>query len=490
MTIGTATAAAPAAGKLPAPIRRVLFGPVASANVVPAVVRRFRAAIGMGILVDGDRLPREADLAAQLGIAVFSLRDALGRLRDQGLLVTRPGKHGGSFVARAPGSEELERLELISLTSSELRDLSEWRVMLAAQAASLAALRASEVNLTRLEAYAHQVSESATGQEARRAHGHFQMELAAAGQSMRMTRAEFAAHEEVDWLLALAFGSQAQRLASSEGLLALARAVGAHDVAAAKAASTSYTSILLSELAAVRLRLIAADHQSRPASVSTMSQEIVNFASSLLDVLSSLADQVSPLFNRDLDEPELRRSVALAILSRIADLPAHVDEISILAEVGVVPRHSYWTEAWHRTDLGPRRDSSHVMDPARDDFYDYESREFIAEPRRRLTPWATGPYVDYGGADDYIITVSVPVTADGQFLGIAAVDFLVADLERQLSHWLTTADGPCLLLDATGRVIVSNSTAHQVGDIISDRSAFDIADVPVFGWTTALARSA
>ena len=80
--------------------KRVLFGRLHTEDAVSAIARRLRTAIGLGILEDGEKLPTEMDLARQLGVTAFSLREALGMLRSEGLIVTRVGKNGGSYVER------------------------------------------------------------------------------------------------------------------------------------------------------------------------------------------------------------------------------------------------------------------------------------------------------------------------------------------------------------------------------------------------------
>ena len=61
----------------PSPAHTLLFGPLGSTDVATAVVHRLRAAIGLGLLPDGERLPKEADLAVQLGITTFALRETV-----------------------------------------------------------------------------------------------------------------------------------------------------------------------------------------------------------------------------------------------------------------------------------------------------------------------------------------------------------------------------------------------------------------------------
>jgi DNA-binding FadR family transcriptional regulator len=468
------------------PARRVLFGPLPSTDVCAAVVRRFCAAIALGLLADGDRLPKEADLAAQLGITTFSLREALGQLREQGLVVTRAGKYGGSFIRHTRQEEDLEHDELLRLSAAELRDLGDWRLMLAAQSAVLAARRGTRSNGETLHTYARRVGTAADSQEARRAHGRFHVELASAAQSMRMTRAEFAVHEEIDWLFGLALETSQQRAASARGLGEIAAAVQHGDAPAARNAAERYSLQLVRELAQLRLALIAERQlRDRTAPRSTLDEEVAAYASAMLTPLEQLAITTAPVLDSDLREPDLRSRASIAVLQCLGAVPAPVKGVGVLAEVGVVPGHRYWTEYWDDTASGPAKQTEHVMDPAREDFYDFAEREYIAHPRQYRAPWATGPFVDYGGADDYIITFSVPMFVGERFVGISAADVLVADLEQRFSPWLATEEGTCVLLNAEQRVIVSNSVAHSAGDVVSTLEHFRVIEFPMFGWSLA-----
>jgi GntR family transcriptional regulator len=71
--------------------------------------------IASGRLLEGERLPPERDMAAQLGIAVGTLRKALTALADKGLLTRRQGS--GNYIRASANPESvyaLFRLELVS----------------------------------------------------------------------------------------------------------------------------------------------------------------------------------------------------------------------------------------------------------------------------------------------------------------------------------------------------------------------------------------
>jgi GntR family transcriptional regulator len=55
--------------------------------------------IGRGELVSGDRLPREADFAVQLGVSRMTLRQALATMESHGTVIRKTGRTGGTFVS-------------------------------------------------------------------------------------------------------------------------------------------------------------------------------------------------------------------------------------------------------------------------------------------------------------------------------------------------------------------------------------------------------
>src|SRR6185437_3912339 len=120
---------------------RTLFTPLDTGGRADTVTRRLAKAIRLGLLLDGERLPAESQLAGQLGVSTVTLREALATLRTMGLVETRRGRGGGSFVRAPDDPGRLERpLRLLSL--HELRDIGDHRAAIAGTAARLAAERA------------------------------------------------------------------------------------------------------------------------------------------------------------------------------------------------------------------------------------------------------------------------------------------------------------------------------------------------------------
>jgi GntR family transcriptional repressor for pyruvate dehydrogenase complex len=65
---------------------------------VDEVTDRLVTAIAIGEYLPGARLPVERDLASSLGAGRMTVRAALARLLDRGLIETRRGRGGGSYV--------------------------------------------------------------------------------------------------------------------------------------------------------------------------------------------------------------------------------------------------------------------------------------------------------------------------------------------------------------------------------------------------------
>lgn len=176
---------------------RTLFAPLDAGGRAEIVTRRLTQAIRLGLLLDGERLPAESHLAAQFGVSIVTLREALAALRRMGLVETRRGRRGGSFVC-APGEPQaaLERpLRLLSL--HELRDIGDHRAAVAGAAAKLAAERALPGDLLTLREHAGRLRNARTLTERRRADARIHIEIAAAAQSPRLTREEMDLWSEV-----------------------------------------------------------------------------------------------------------------------------------------------------------------------------------------------------------------------------------------------------------------------------------------------------
>src|ERR1700761_4366812 len=161
-----------------------LIPPLAAAGRADEVGQRVSQAIQLGLFADGEQLPPETEFAARLGVSAMTLREALATLRQQGLVETRRGRTGGTFVRR-PASPPvgLLRERLRGMTTGTLRDLTDEQFAVSGTAARLAANRASGTDVRRLRALVRQLSGASSLGSRIRADSRFHIEVARTSQS-------------------------------------------------------------------------------------------------------------------------------------------------------------------------------------------------------------------------------------------------------------------------------------------------------------------
>src|SRR3954463_171759 len=90
---------------------------------VDEITDRLITAIAIGEYLPGARLPVERDLAGSLGVGRMTVRAALARLVERGLLETRRGRGGGSYVVdQWPESSTDAVRRTLTMRLDELRD--------------------------------------------------------------------------------------------------------------------------------------------------------------------------------------------------------------------------------------------------------------------------------------------------------------------------------------------------------------------------------
>ncbi|MGV9559819.1 FadR/GntR family transcriptional regulator [Streptomyces sp. NPDC003401] len=112
--------------------------PVRAGNGFEEALQQILQVVRLGLVPGGERLPAERDLAERLGISRVTLREVLKVLQDQGLVESRRGRYGGTFVlprAEAAGGDALRR----RTTEAGMEDVLRFREVLEVGAAGLCA---------------------------------------------------------------------------------------------------------------------------------------------------------------------------------------------------------------------------------------------------------------------------------------------------------------------------------------------------------------
>jgi GntR family transcriptional repressor for pyruvate dehydrogenase complex len=121
------------------PFPDAVLRPVREGNAFESTVEHLGNAIRLGVFTEGERLPPERELAERLKVGRATLREAIGALREAGLVTTSRGRTGGTVVVyRGPRAVHPAILPNWH-TSEQVADLLAFRRVVEPGAAQLAA---------------------------------------------------------------------------------------------------------------------------------------------------------------------------------------------------------------------------------------------------------------------------------------------------------------------------------------------------------------
>ncbi|MCL2584450.1 MAG: FCD domain-containing protein [Streptosporangiales bacterium] len=236
---------------------RTLIAPLASAGRAGEIAARLTEAIHLGLISDGEQLPPEQEFAQQLGVAPMTLREAISVLRERGLVETRRGRHGGTFVRRSldpPDEPDTERLR--AMTAGALRDIADEQLAITGVAARLAAERATPRSVRRILAHVDQLAAAATRGARVTADSRFHIEVAIATRSERLVRREVLLQSETAGMLWLPHLAASDVAAIGREHHEIAAAVAAEDAEGAQEAAERHVRSNLRRLTSGYLELI------------------------------------------------------------------------------------------------------------------------------------------------------------------------------------------------------------------------------------------
>jgi DNA-binding transcriptional regulator YhcF (GntR family) len=129
-------------------------------SAIDAVRLRIGMAISLGLLKPGERLPDQEDVALGLSVSPITARRALASLADQGVVVRRRGRAGGTFVADEPPRQVLAELTASPAESQAVNRLVDRRLLFECAVTHYAAVNASAEQLDELERLTRDMAES------------------------------------------------------------------------------------------------------------------------------------------------------------------------------------------------------------------------------------------------------------------------------------------------------------------------------------------
>lgn len=129
-------------------------------SAIDAVRLRIGMAVSLGLLKPGDRLPDQEDVALGLSVSPITARRALASLAEQGVVVRRRGRGGGTFVAEDPPRGVLSELCASPAESRAVNRMVDRRLLFECTVAHYAAARVTAEQLDELERLTHDMAKS------------------------------------------------------------------------------------------------------------------------------------------------------------------------------------------------------------------------------------------------------------------------------------------------------------------------------------------
>lgn len=124
-------------------------------------------------------------------------------------------------------------------------------------------------------------------------------------------------------------------------------------------------------------------------------------------------------------------------------------------------------------------------------YYDYEKLPFFTTALATGGQTIWGPYVDYLGSDEYILTHTAPIAVAGSLAAVVGYDMRIRDLESVVVPALRSIPGDAALLNASGRVVIGNSGRYLVGERVRSEPRDAVVtplEVPGLGYGVLIQR--
>lgn len=460
------------------------FAPLDSGERAEEIGRRLRRAIELGVLEDEAQLPSEAELAAQMRVSTQTLRAALAELRRQGLLETRRGRGGGSFVkAGSAGLTQANLEELAAFSLDALRDLRDYRAFLAGSAAAAAAGRASDIELARLHAMGTAIATTTDTAALTGADSRFHIELAAASRSVRLMKQEMAVQREIGTLLWIVKSRDTDAANVASQHAAIIAAVRAGHAEQARTAAEEHARDDVNHLIERRMTLDSDGRRVTTGTGHNMTRRRV--VAGVQDLARDFAEMTRTTVETIESAVRMRVSTAsppsLDDLNDIHDIAGKL----ILESNGTIWGAGFITDAVYfgaPALLWSYRPSDSVIerlivDP---EFYGYTTAPWWPAAHGDDSLHATPAYVDASGTNEYIVTFSKRVDIDGTMIGAVATDLLVSQIQARFQPLLLALPPESSITDQDGVVIATN-TGRLLGGtqkVTKKSSATALPEVP------------
>lgn len=233
----------------------VVYSPIGQSSRAEQIAERLSNAIVAGLLETEEQLPNEAELSRLMGVSPVTIREALNTLRARGLIDTRRGRNGGSFVCRLPERARQEHHPLRLASSDGIADLGELHAAIIGHSALLAGQRSTARDQERLASLIADFAQASQPEARAQADMRCLLTLATQAQSARLANQALAIQAEWAPLAAALYHDSQAHAATVQAYGRILAALAADDGMAARDAAQGMLAALTAQMLDLKLRL-------------------------------------------------------------------------------------------------------------------------------------------------------------------------------------------------------------------------------------------
>jgi hypothetical protein len=204
--------------------------------------------------------------------------------------------------------------------------------------------------------------------------------------------------------------------------------------------------------------------------VERVFHSVATVRDTVLDVHRAARERGEPMADRDVT----------AMRDTLVDLLHSKREIAVGMGVIVAPGfladQPLRLEWWQcEPERGAPRRLEVDLNPHSVGYYDYAAAEWFVVPQRTGHRHVVGPYVDVHGTGRYLFTLTEPVLAGGEFLGVVGADVPVSRFEARLLGAPCDLAVDVVVVNPEDRVVLSTSARWLAGSLATPGAVQDAA---------------
>lgn len=185
------------------------------------------------------------------------------------------------------------------------------------------------------------------------------------------------------------------------------------------------------------------------AEIRVIVASIDQIKAEVLGLVESATDKGSGMLGVDL------RALHPVIKRTLQDHPALLAGAGFVADPEFLVDATQWLE-WLMASDGQFTPLQAALDANDIAHYDYIRSDWFDLPKQGLDVAVVGPYVDLGGTNDYVVTITKPVRWALTFIGVVGADLSVDRVEGLLRRITRSVGHAALVVSAERRVIASS----------------------------------